>query len=121
MRSGMVGGASYVNPLASGRLAAYQARMRRLLIVVAVALPSLARAATWNLDPVHTSVEFSVRHLMVSNVRGEFGKVSGSVQADEADPTGSKIEAEIDAASIDTRIEKRDTHLRSADFLDVAK
>ena len=98
--------------------------MRYLLTwaaAAALAFPAAATAATWDLDPAHTSVQFSVRHLMVSNVRGEFGKVSGTVQADEADPTRSKIEAEIDAASIDTRIEKRDTHLRSADFLDVAK
>src|SRR2546425_8125519 len=120
MRSGMVGGASYVNPLASGRLAAYQARMRRLLIVVAVALPSLTRAATWNLDPAHTGVQFSVRHLMVSNVRGEFGKVSGTVEVDESDLTRSKVHATIDAASIDTRVDKRDAHLKSPDFLDVA-
>src|SRR5437870_8250681 len=87
----------------------------------ALAGPVAATAAAWDLDPAHTSVQFSVRHMMVSNVRGEFGKVSGTVQADEADPTRSKIEVSIDAASIDTRTEKRDNHLRSADFLDVAK
>ena len=91
------------------------------IATAALALPAAATAATWDLDPAHTSVQFSVRHLMVSNVRGEFGKVSGTVQADDADPSRSKIEAEIDAASVDTRIEKRDNHLRSADFLDVAK
>ena len=95
--------------------------MRKLVILAALALPALAPAASWNLDPAHTSVQFSVRHLMVSTVRGAFGKVSGTVQADEQDPTRSKIEATIDAASIDTRIEKRDAHLKSADFLDVAK
>ncbi len=95
--------------------------MRKLVILAALALPALAPAATWNLDAAHTSVQFSVRHLMVSTVRGAFGKVSGTVQADEQDPTRSKIEATIDAASIDTRIEKRDAHLKSADFLDVAK
>ena len=58
---------------------------------------------------------------MVSNVRGQFGKVSGTVEANESDPARSRIEAEIDPASIDTRIEKRDNHLRSPDFLDVAK
>src|SRR6266704_5008962 len=97
------------------------ARMPRLLIVVALALPSLARAATWNLDPAHTSVQFSVRHLMVSTVRGAFGKVSGTVDVDDKDLTRSKIQASIDAASIDTRIEKRDTHLKSPDFLDVGR
>ena len=94
--------------------------MRKLLIV-ALAFPSLSWAATWNLDPAHTSVQFSVRHLMVSNVRGEFGQVAGTVQADEKDPTHAKIEATIDATSIDTRVEKRDAHLKSPDFLDVAK
>ena len=97
------------------------ARMPRLLIVVALALPSLARAASWNLDPAHTSVQFSVRHLMVSTVRGAFGKLSGTVQVEEKDLTRSKIQATIDAASIDTRVEKRDTHLKSPDFLDVAR
>jgi len=86
-----------------------------------LAIPLAAAATTWELDPAHTSVQFSVRHLMVSNVRGEFGKTSGTVEANEADAARSKIEATIDAASIDTRNEKRDTHLRSADFLDVAK
>ncbi len=95
--------------------------MRKLLIVVALGLPALARAATWTLDPAHTSVQFSVRHLMVSTVRGAFGKVTGTVQVDEKDLTRSKIQATIDAASIDTRIEKRDAHLKSPDFLDVAK
>jgi polyisoprenoid-binding protein YceI len=95
--------------------------MRRLLIVVALALPAFAQAATWTLDPPHTSVQFSVRHLMVSTVRGAFGKVSGSVEADEKDLTRSKIHATIEAASIDTRIEKRDAHLKSPDFLDVAR
>jgi polyisoprenoid-binding protein YceI len=95
--------------------------MRKLLIAVALTLPAFARAATWSLDPAHTSVQFSVRHLMVSTVRGAFGKVSGTVAVDEKDLTRSKIQATIDAASIDTRVEKRDTHLKSPDFLDVAK
>ncbi|TMA94793.1 MAG: polyisoprenoid-binding protein, partial [Deltaproteobacteria bacterium] len=70
--------------------------MRSLLrgaVAAALAIPVAGTAATWDLDPAHTSVQFSVRHMMVSNVRGEFGKVSGTVQADEADPTRSKIEA----------------------------
>src|SRR3989475_7180807 len=95
--------------------------MRKLLIVVALGLPSLARAATWNLDPAPASVQFSVRHLMVSTVRGAFGKVTGTVQVDEKDLPRSKLQATIDAASIDTRVEKRDAHLKSPDFLDVAK
>ena len=66
--------------------------MRFLLrgaVAAALAIPVAGTAATWDLDPAHTSVQFSVRHMMVSNVRGEFGKVSGTVQSDEADPTRS--------------------------------
>jgi len=99
--------------------------MRRLVLsvvaVVGVALHTLAGAATWEIDPAHTSVGFGVRHLMVSTVRGEFTKVSGTAQADDKDYTKAKIEATIDAASINTRVEKRDAHLKSPDFLDVAK
>src|SRR5207247_5613881 len=98
--------------------------MRSLLrgaVAAALAIPVAGTAATWDLDPAHTSVQFSVRHLMVSNVRGEFAKVSGSVEVDEKDLAHSKIQAAIDAASIDTRVEKRDTHLKSPDFLDVAR
>lgn len=75
---------------------------------------------TWEIDAAHSSVHFSIRHMMVSNVRGEFTKVAGSVRVDSRDITRSTVEAVIDAASISTRDEKRDEHLRSADFLDVA-
>jgi polyisoprenoid-binding protein YceI len=94
--------------------------VRRLLIVSAVALSAPALAATWQIDPAHSNVSFSVRHMMVSNVRGEFSKVSGTIEGDEKTPAQAVINATIDAASIDTREEKRDTHLKSADFLDVA-
>ena len=95
--------------------------VRRLLIAAAVALSAPALAATWQIDPAHSNVSFSVRHMMVSNVRGEFTKVSGTVEGDEKTPTQAVINATIDASSINTREEKRDTHLKSADFLDVAK
>ena len=75
--------------------------------------------ATWQIDPSHTSVEFSVKHMVVTTVKGLFSKVSGTIELDEADPTSSSVYAEIDAASIDTRWPDRDAHLRSADFLDV--
>ena len=80
--------------------------MRNLLIAVALALPSFAEAVTWNLDPAHTSVQFSVRHLMVSNVRGEFAKLSGSVEVDEKDLTHSKIQAAI-SQCLDHRTRRR--------------
>ena len=95
--------------------------VRRLIIAAALALSAPALAATWQIDPAHSNVSFSVRHMMVSNVRGEFTKVSGSVEGDEKAPTQAVINATIDASSINTREEKRDTHLKSADFLDVAK
>lgn len=83
--------------------------------------PGPAAAATWELDTAHTGVHFQVRHLMVSTVRGDFEKVSGMIVYDEADITKSRADIVIDAASINTRVAKRDDHLRSADFLDAAK
>lgn len=91
-----------------------------ILAAAALALPSLASAADWNLDPAHSSAGFKVRHMMVSSVRGAFQKVSGKVKYDPKAPEKIAIDAEIDAASIDTREPKRDEHLRSPDFFDVA-
>lgn len=76
---------------------------------------------TWNIDPVHTTVEFKVRHMMITNVKGHFKLGSGVITVDEDDITRSHVEASIDAASVDTREPDRDTHLRSAEFLDVEK
>lgn len=75
----------------------------------------------WKIDPVHTHVQFSVRHMMVSNVKGVFAKSSGTVTLDEADFSKSQIAVEMDAASLDTREPQRNGHLMSPDFLDVAK
>jgi polyisoprenoid-binding protein YceI len=76
---------------------------------------------TWNIDPVHSVAEFKVKHMMISNVKGQFTSVKGVLALDENTPTNSLIEATIDAASIHTREPDRDTHLKSADFLDVEK
>ncbi len=73
----------------------------------------------YQIDPAHSSVHFSIRHMMISNVRGEFSKVSGTVTYDADRPQDSTVEATIDAASISTGDAQRDTHLKSADFLDV--
>jgi polyisoprenoid-binding protein YceI len=73
----------------------------------------------WQLDPAHTQVEFSAKHMMFTTVKGHFGKISGTIRLDEQDISRSSVEAEIDAASLDTRVEQRDTHLRSQDFLHV--
>ena len=79
-----------------------------------------ARAATWDIDASHASAGFKVRHLMVSHVRGHLGPVTGTVFIDEQDLSRSRVDVSIDARGIDTREPKRDEHLRSADFLDVA-
>ncbi len=76
---------------------------------------------TWNIDPVHSTAEFKVKHMMISNVKGRFSAVAGTLNLDESDVTKSKVEATIDAASIDTRDAQRDAHLKSPDFLDVEK
>jgi polyisoprenoid-binding protein YceI len=73
----------------------------------------------WNIDSAHTAITFSVRHMVVSKVRGRFGKYSGIITLDDADVTRSSVEVRIDASSIDTGVADRDTHLRSPDFLDV--
>jgi len=98
--------------------------MPRNLSVLAVALLVTLTAAaqdTWQLDPPHSSAQFSVRHLAVSTVRGAFTKVSGTVVYDPANPNKTSIQTTIDAASVDTRVEKRDNDLRSPNFLDVTK
>jgi polyisoprenoid-binding protein YceI len=97
----------------------------KFLAVMAVALaitvlPSMAQS-TWNIDPAHSAAQFQVRHLMISNVRGEFGKMSGVVSFDGKDYSSIKAEAVIDVTSINTREKKRDDHLRSPDFFDAAK
>ncbi len=99
--------------------------MKRIMHAVAVlallALPALAAAETWSIDADHSSVGFTVRHMMVSNVKGSFGTFSGTVEVDEKDIAGSKVSVTIDAASINTGVAKRDEHLRSADFFDTAR
>jgi polyisoprenoid-binding protein YceI len=76
---------------------------------------------TWNLDPAHSVAEFKVKHMMISNVKGHFAKVTGTLTFDESDLAKSSVEAVIEAASIETRDAQRDAHLKSADFLDVEK
>jgi polyisoprenoid-binding protein YceI len=76
---------------------------------------------TWNIDPAHSTAEFKVKHMMISNIKGHFAKISGALTLNESDLASSRVEAAIDAASIETRDAQRDAHLRSADFLDVEK
>lgn len=77
--------------------------------------------ANWKLDNSHTSVTFSVRHMMITNVRGEFAQVIGSAEYDPAQPAATKLETTIEVSSINTRDAGRDTHLKSADFFDIEK
>ena len=96
--------------------------MRRLVglaFLAVIAVPGLAQAATWKIDPNHSSVGFQIRHLF-SKVQGGFDKFSGSIEFDPAAPTAAKVEATIKAATINTRNQNRDDHLRSPDFFDIA-
>src|ERR1700689_4477904 len=76
--------------------------------------------STYKIDPAHSSAHFSVRHLMITNVKGSFSSVNGSVAFDPGDPGAASIDVTIDASSINTNEPQRDAHLKSADFLDVA-
>ena len=73
---------------------------------------------TWNIDPVHSVAEFKVKHMMISNVKGQFTRIQGILKLDETNVTNSSVEASIEAASINTREEQRDAHLKSADFFE---
>ncbi|HEX9242591.1 MAG TPA: YceI family protein [Anaeromyxobacter sp.] len=97
--------------------------MKRLLaVVLAFAAPAAALAeSSWILESNHTHSAFTIRHLVISNVRGEFGKTTGTVNLDEKDLTKSTVEAKIETTTIDTRVADRDNHLRSPDFFDTAK
>jgi polyisoprenoid-binding protein YceI len=76
---------------------------------------------TWTIDTAHTEINFSVRHMMISNVRGQFQKFSGTIDFDETNPTNSIVSIQIDVSSINSRDEKRDAHLKSPDFFDAKK
>jgi polyisoprenoid-binding protein YceI len=78
-------------------------------------------ATRWQIDQAHSNVEFSVRHLMISNVRGRFGDIAGAITLDPENPRSALVDVTLQTASIDTRQEQRDAHLRSADFFDVEK
>jgi polyisoprenoid-binding protein YceI len=90
-------------------------------VALALAAGAFAQTARWEIDPAHSNVSFTVRHLMVSNVRGEFTKLAGGIDVVGNDPTTAKVSVTIEVGSVSTREPKRDDHLRSADFLDVAK
>jgi polyisoprenoid-binding protein YceI len=85
------------------------------------AAPTAGAKTQWKLDPTHTLVEFSAKHLMITTVKGRIADVEGTINIDEKNPSNSSVEATLNAASIDTRTDQRDNHLRSADFLHIEK
>lgn len=91
-----------------------------LVLILVVAPAAWADTAAYKLDPAHTAVGFAVRHLTVSTVRGQFGEFTGEFNVDEKDLTKSSLEVHIKTASISTQNDRRDTHLKSADFFDAA-
>ena len=96
--------------------------MKKLAVLLSLA-PTLALAApsNWNIDASHSQVGFAVKHLVISNVRGEFGVYQGKLVLDEADVTKSIVDATVDVNSLNTKVADRDAHLKSPDFFDVAK
>ena len=89
--------------------------------VTAASTAAPGTVTTWNIDPAHSAAEFKVKHMMISNVKGKFTGLSGVLKLDETDYTHSVVEASIPTASISTGDDKRDGHLKSADFFDVEK
>lgn len=92
-----------------------------LALALLATLPALAQTATWNIDPNHSTAQFTVRHMAISNVSGNFTKVTGTIDLNEKDITQSQIAASIDASSVDTRVAARDADLKSPNFFDVQK
>ena len=91
------------------------------LTVASLVCWTAASAQEWQIDRAHSAAQFSVRHLMVSTVRGHFGALTGTIRYDPANPSAASVQAEVDVSTIDTREPKRDAHLKSPDFFDVAK
>lgn len=85
---------------------------------MATATQTATGVTTWKIDPQHSHVEFAVKHMMISTVKGRFSEVSGEIHLDESNLAASKVDVDVNVASIDTREAQRDAHLRSADFFD---
>jgi polyisoprenoid-binding protein YceI len=98
--------------------------MKRFALVtgiLALAAPlALAQTSTWSIDAAHSEVDFTVRHMSVSNVHGRFGNLSGKILLNEADITKSSVQVTIDATTVDTGVTMRDADLKSANFFDTA-
>jgi polyisoprenoid-binding protein YceI len=96
-------------------------RFALLTGILALAAPlALAQTSTWTSDPAHSEVDFSIKHMSVSNIHGRFGNVAATIALNEADITKSTVTATIDIGTVDTGVDARNTHLKTADFFDVA-
>ena len=95
--------------------------VRSLLLASLVVAPTLAQASAWEIDGSHSAAHFKVRHLMISDVRGQFSGLTGTLELGDKDLTQSKVTATVDVATVNTREPKRDEHLKAPDFFDVAK
>jgi len=91
------------------------------VVAMSLAISAAGQTETWQLDPAHSAAQFAVRHMGISTVRGNFTKLSGTVQYDPADLTKSSVEATIETGSVNSRVDMRDNDLRSEKFFDVAK
>jgi polyisoprenoid-binding protein YceI len=92
-----------------------------LLFAASAFSPAFGATTTWTIDPNHSAAHFTVRHMLISNVRGEFANVHGTISFDEEDPSKSAIEATIDATTVNTRVAARDSDLKGPNFFDVEK
>ncbi len=90
-------------------------------LLIAAAGVAQAQSTTWSIDPAHSEADFSVKHMGISNVHGRLGNITGAVTLNDKDITQSQVKATIQTATVDTGVAQRDTHLKSADFFDVAK
>ncbi|RRA50098.1 YceI family protein [Acidipila sp. EB88] len=89
--------------------------------IAMIAMGAHAQSAAYKIDKAHSEADFSIRHMAISNVHGRFGNIEGAIVYDPSDVTKSTVEAKIDISTVDTGVAQRDTHLKSADFFDVAK
>jgi polyisoprenoid-binding protein YceI len=122
------------NPTQSNRLKRFQQAnlkgeklMNRIMFIIAttavclITSSALATSSTWRIDPDHSNVQFKVRHMMITDVKGTFGNVNGVIRLDETDMSQSAVDVTIAVDSINTGVDKRDAHLKSSEFFDAAK
>jgi len=105
----------------SGMVKMHRFRSLAFLLALFLAVSAAAQTSSWTIDPKHSTAQFTVRHLAISNVSGNFTNVTGTIDLNEKDITQSQVSAVIDVSSVDTRVSDRDKDLRSPNFFDVEK